>query len=154
MSLTLCHWIVPSVATLLHDLLLGYNWAVDFVLRFFCTIGAADVIRRSEGKSSWRINKSIPPEFSENPVNFISRFLTLDETWLHSFKFNPESKMQSVGWKHVCSPSPREFRVVAWFAKLRRLYSEMMRNCTDWLFLNMAAPSQEPTTLICSVLIF
>ena len=35
MSLTLCHWLVPSVATILHDLLLGYDCrAVDFVLRF------------------------------------------------------------------------------------------------------------------------
>ena len=31
-----------------------------------CTIGGANVIRRSEGKSSWTINKSTPPD------NFIS----------------------------------------------------------------------------------
>ena len=49
--------------------------------------------------------------FNENPDNFISRFLTVDETWLHHF--DPESKVQSMAWKHVSSPPPRKFRVVA-----------------------------------------
>ena len=49
--------------------------------------------------------------FNENPDNFVSRFLTVDETWLHHF--DPESKLQSMTWKHACSPPPRKFRVVA-----------------------------------------
>jgi len=49
--------------------------------------------------------------FNENPDNFISRFVTVDETWLHHF--DPESKAQSMAWKHVTSPPPRKFRVVA-----------------------------------------
>jgi len=49
--------------------------------------------------------------FNENPDNFISQFLTVDESWLHSF--DPESKMQSMAWKHVYSPPPRKFRIVA-----------------------------------------
>jgi len=32
--------------------------------------------------------------FSENPDNFISRFLTVDDTWL--YHFDPESKVQSM----------------------------------------------------------
>jgi len=39
--------------------------------------------------------------FNENPDNFISRFVTVDETWLHHF--DPESKAQSMAWKHVTS---------------------------------------------------
>jgi len=49
--------------------------------------------------------------FNENPDNFISRFLTVDETWLHYF--DPESKLQSMAWKRVSSPPPRKFCVVA-----------------------------------------
>jgi len=49
--------------------------------------------------------------FNENPDNFISRLLTVDETWLHHF--DPESKVQSMTWKHVSSPPPTKFRVVA-----------------------------------------
>ena len=39
--------------------------------------------------------------FSENPDNFISRFVTVDNTWLHHF--DHESKAQSMAWKHVTS---------------------------------------------------
>jgi len=41
---------------------------------------------------------------NENPDNFISRFVTVDETWLHHF--DPESKAQSMAWKHVISLPP------------------------------------------------
>jgi len=37
--------------------------------------------------------------FNENPDKFILRFVTADETWLHHF--DPESKAQSMAWKHV-----------------------------------------------------
>jgi len=37
--------------------------------------------------------------FNENPDKFISRFVTIDETRLHHF--DPESKAQSMAWKHV-----------------------------------------------------
>jgi len=35
------------------------------------------------------------------PEPFISTFVTVDETWLHHF--DPESKAQSMAWKHVTS---------------------------------------------------
>jgi len=47
--------------------------------------------------------------FNENPDNLISRFVTVDETWLHHF--DPESKARSMAWKYVTSSSPRQFRV-------------------------------------------
>ena len=37
--------------------------------------------------------------FNENPDKFISRFVTIHETWLRHF--DPESKAQSTAWKHV-----------------------------------------------------
>jgi len=32
-----------------------------------------------------------------------------DETWVHHF--DPESKRQSMAWKHVGSPPPKKFKV-------------------------------------------
>jgi len=43
--------------------------------------------------------------FHENPDNFISRFVTVDEIWLHHF--DPESKAQSMAWKCHFSTSQR-----------------------------------------------
>ena len=49
--------------------------------------------------------------FNENPDNFISRCVTVDETWLHHF--DPESKAQSMAFKDVTYPPPRKCRVFA-----------------------------------------
>jgi len=54
--------------------------------------------------------------FNENPANFISRLVTVDETWLHHF--DPKSKTQSMAWKCVTSPPPRQFHVFAWACKV------------------------------------
>lgn len=39
---------------------------------------------------------------------FLRRFLTGDETWLHHY--DPESKQESMQWKHTDSPPPVKFR--------------------------------------------
>ena len=42
---------------------------------------------------------------------FLKRIVTGDETWIHHY--DPESKQQSMQWKHATSPSPRKFKVQA-----------------------------------------
>jgi len=49
--------------------------------------------------------------FNENPDNFISRFVIVDETWLHHF--DHESKAQSMAWKNITYPPPRQFHAFA-----------------------------------------
>jgi len=41
--------------------------------------------------------------------DFLSRLVTMDETWL--YHFDPETKQQSMEWRHSGSPRPKEFRV-------------------------------------------
>lgn len=43
------------------------------------------------------------------PKTFLNRIVTQDETWVHHF--DPESKCQSMVWKHVGSPPPKKFKV-------------------------------------------
>ena len=45
-----------------------------------------------------------------NPEKFYKQFATMDETWVHHF--DPETKRQSMEWKHHGSPCTRKFRVV------------------------------------------
>lgn len=47
--------------------------------------------------------------YRENPDGFLERFVTMDETWIHHF--DPESKRQSMQWKHSTSPARKKFRV-------------------------------------------
>ena len=49
--------------------------------------------------------------FEANPVNFVERFLTQDECWVHHFE--PETKRQSMQWKHSSSPAPKKAKVVS-----------------------------------------
>ena len=47
---------------------------------------------------------------------FLKRIVTGDETWIHHY--DPESKQQSMQWKHASSPSPRKFKVQASAGKI------------------------------------
>lgn len=47
---------------------------------------------------------------------FTQRVVTGDETWIHHY--DPETKQQSMQWKHVSSPSPRKFKVQASAGKI------------------------------------
>ena len=48
--------------------------------------------------------------FEEDPANFLKRFVTMDETWVHHF--TPEAKQQSKQWKHPGSPPPKKAKTV------------------------------------------
>lgn len=48
-------------------------------------------------------------KFQANKEIFLSRFVTMDETWVHHF--DPETKKQSMSWKRASSPTPKKFKV-------------------------------------------
>jgi len=47
--------------------------------------------------------------FCRDPNDFLSRLVTMDETWL--YHYDPETKQQSMEWRHSGSPSYQKFRV-------------------------------------------
>ena len=47
--------------------------------------------------------------FRRGPNDFLSRLVTMAETWL--YHYDPETKQQSVEWRHSGSPRPNKFRV-------------------------------------------
>ena len=44
--------------------------------------------------------------FEADPDRFVERFLTQDECWVH--RFEPETKRQSMQWKHSTFPAPKK----------------------------------------------
>lgn len=48
-------------------------------------------------------------KFQADKDNFLSRFVTMDETWIHHF--DPETKQQSMTWKRSDEPTPKKFKV-------------------------------------------
>ncbi|GFR64928.1 histone-lysine N-methyltransferase SETMAR [Elysia marginata] len=49
--------------------------------------------------------------YEEEVEEFIQCIVTGDESWVHLY--DPESKRQSMEYRHKSSPSPRKFKVVA-----------------------------------------
>jgi len=47
--------------------------------------------------------------FWRDPNDFLLRLATMDETWLHHY--DPETKQQSMEWRHSGSPRLKKFRV-------------------------------------------
>jgi len=72
---------------------------------------------RSGSRNAWtRIKKSTVPVvwanwefFQHDPNDFLSRLVTMDETWL--YHYDPETNQQSMEWRHSGSPRPKKFRV-------------------------------------------
>ena len=54
--------------------------------------------------------------FRRDPNDFLSRLVTMDETWL--YHYDPETKQQSMEWRHSGSPRPKKFRVQKSAAKV------------------------------------
>ena len=53
-------------------------------------------------------SKAILDQFKANSQHFLSRIVTMDETWLHHY--DPETKEQSKEWRHRGEPRPKKFR--------------------------------------------
>lgn len=54
------------------------------------------------------VSSDLLQRYSQDPEGFMSKLVTGDETWLHYHE--PETKAQSMQWKHQGSPTPKKFR--------------------------------------------
>jgi len=49
-------------------------------------------------------------------ISYWARLVTMDETWLNHY--DPETKQQSMQWRHSGSPRPKKFRVQKFLGKI------------------------------------
>ena len=57
------------------------------------------------------ISRYFLSRYENDPEEFIDQVVTQDETWVHHF--DPESKKQSMQWKHPSSPPSKKFKRVS-----------------------------------------
>jgi len=57
------------------------------------------------------VSQELLAEYLANPESFLRHLVTQDETWV--YHFDPETKTQSMQWKHKDSPAPKKFKVAA-----------------------------------------
>jgi len=64
---------------------------------------------------------------------FLKRIVTGDETWIHHY--DPESKQQSMQWKHASSPSPPEVQGAGIICQDNvHYFVGRWRYISDWLY--------------------
>ncbi|XP_041353930.1 histone-lysine N-methyltransferase SETMAR-like [Gigantopelta aegis] len=54
------------------------------------------------------INRSLLTRFNQNQHDFHYTLVTCDESWLHYY--DPQSKQESMEWKHLGSPKTKKFK--------------------------------------------
>jgi len=54
------------------------------------------------------ICSSLLEQYNREGDSFLNRIITGDETWVHHYE--PETKRQSMQWKHTSSPSSKKFK--------------------------------------------
>jgi len=63
---------------------------------------------------------------TEDPEHFFQCLMTGDETWV--YHRDPESKMESMQWKHKTSPTPKSLGLKNLLAKSWQLFSGMRKD--------------------------
>ena len=60
------------------------------------------MLTKDQKRSRLDISRYLLSRYEDDPEEFMDRVVTQDETWVHHF--DPESKKQSMQWKHPGSP--------------------------------------------------
>jgi len=122
MSLTLCHWLVPSVATILHNLLLGHisHYYVDAA---YCYYRQSSVVCLSVSVG-WSVTVFSPVKTAElikmlfglwtvvGPGNHFFSWRSRSPVQRDNFEGNTMSARQMAGWKNKINNSSKRIRAV------------------------------------------
>ena len=92
----------------------------------------AEMPERGSKTSTVPVVWAILEFFGRDPNDFLSRLVTMDETWLYHYE--PETKQQLMEWRHKGSPGPQKFRVQESAGKvLASIFLESRRRPPHWL---------------------
>ena len=69
------------------------------------------MLTAEQKKNRVNISRANLEYYQADEDRFLSRFITMDETWIHHF--DPETKQQSMTWKRPTSPTPKKFKVAS-----------------------------------------
>jgi len=66
-------------------------------------------LNADEKRQRCQSSEQISEFFRRDPNDFLYQLVTIDETWL--YHYDPETKQQSMEWRHSGSHRPKKFRV-------------------------------------------
>jgi len=81
----------------------------DLDMRHLSTKWAPKCLNTDQKRQRYQSSEQLLEFFRRDPNDFQSRLVTMEETWL--YHNDPDTKQQSVEWRHSGSPGPKKFRV-------------------------------------------
>ena len=85
--------------------------------------------------------------FRRDPDDFLSRLVTMDETWL--YHYDPETKQQSMEWRRSGSPRPQKFRVQKSAGKVLASIFGGVNKASSLIIFERAKLSTRSITYLC-----
>ena len=68
------------------------------------------LLTADQKRTRMKISEQCLERFNKNKTDFVRRFITVDETWIH--RYIPESKQQSKQWTEAGCSAPKKTRSV------------------------------------------
>jgi hypothetical protein len=65
-------------------------------MKKLCTRWVSSLLTADQKRTRMKISEQCLERFNKNKTDFVHRFISMDETWIHHY--TPESKQQSKQW--------------------------------------------------------
>jgi hypothetical protein len=78
-----------------------------------------------------KISEPCLERFNKNKTDFVHRFITMDETWIHHYTL--ESKQQSKQWTEAGCSAPKKTR---WVSSVGNVMAWVLRDAEGILFID------------------
>jgi len=84
----------------------GYIIHEDIDMRKLSAKWVPEGLKADQKRQRCQSSEKLLEFFRRHPNDFLSRLVTMDETWL--YHYDPETTQQSMEWRHSGSPRPKK----------------------------------------------
>jgi len=88
----------------------GYILHEELDMKMLCARWVPRLFTTDQKRTRMKISEQCLERFNKNKTDFLRRFITMDETWIHHY--TPESKQRSKQWKEAGCSAPKKTRSV------------------------------------------
>ena len=88
----------------------GYILHEELDMKKLCARWVPRLLTADQKRTRMKISEQCLERFNKNKTDFVHRFITMDETWIHHY--TPESKQQSKQWTEAGCSAPKKTRSV------------------------------------------
>ena len=88
----------------------GYILYEELDMKKLCARWVPRLLTADQKRTRMKISEQCLERFNKNKTDFLRRFITMDETWIHHY--TPESKQQSKQWMEAGCSAPKKTRSI------------------------------------------